>query len=100
MVLFTSNQAVMKIAFLLAVIDRVFLVYVIMLFIRVLSSWVPELAGTKFMQFIAYCTDPYLNLFRRFIPPLGMIDISPIVAFFALGFIENGLKMLIIWIAR
>jgi DNA (cytosine-5)-methyltransferase 1 len=44
------------------------------------------------MQFISFYTDPYLNLFRRFIPPLGMIDISPIIAFFALGFIEQAVK--------
>ena len=90
----------MKIAFILGVIDRIFLVYMIMLFARILSSWVPEIAHTKFMQFIAYCTDPYLNFFRRFIPPLAMIDFSPIVAFLALGFIDNSIKALVVWMLR
>lgn len=40
------------------------------------------------MQFIAFYTDPYLNLFRGIIPPLGMIDISPIFAFLALQLLE------------
>lgn len=95
---FTKFGSLMKAAFVIGVIDKLFLVYVIMLFIRILSSWVPELQGKKFMQFVAYCTDPYLNVFRRFIPPLGMIDFSPIVAFLALGFFEGALKMLVAWI--
>lgn len=41
------------------------------------------------MQFIAFYTDPYLNFFRKFIPPLGMIDFSPIVAFLLLGVLQN-----------
>lgn len=74
-------------------IDRLFLVYLIMLFVRILGSWVPEFQNTRFMQFISFYTDPYLNFFRRFIPPLGMIDLSPIVAFFCLSIIENLVKM-------
>lgn len=61
-----------------------FQIYTLMLFARILSSWVPELQATRPMQFIAFYTDPYLNLFRQVIPPLGMIDISPIFAFLAL----------------
>lgn len=87
----------MKAVFLVGVVDKIFLVYMLMLFARILGSWVPELQETKFMQFIAYCTDPYLNFFRRFIPPLGMIDLSPIVAFLALGLIEGAIKLLILW---
>jgi len=38
---------------------------------------------------ISLFTDPYLNIFRRFIPLIGgMLDISPIIAFLALQFIE------------
>uniref|UniRef100_UPI0020BF1D77 YggT family protein n=1 Tax=Lysinibacillus sp. D4B1_S16 TaxID=2941231 RepID=UPI0020BF1D77 len=39
--------------------------------------------------------EPYLGIFRKFIPPLGMIDISPIVAIFMLNFIERGLVAVI-----
>jgi YggT family protein len=80
---------------LIQIVDKVFLIYLIMLFIRILGSWLPELQQTRFMQFIAFYTDPYLNFFRSFIPPLGMIDISPIVAFISLNFIEAGVKALI-----
>lgn len=70
-------------------IALLFQIYVVMLFIRILGSWVPEFQGTKFMRFIGYYTDPYLDLFRRIIPPLGMIDISPIFAFIALELLKS-----------
>lgn len=61
-----------------------FQIYFLMLFARIISSWIPELQDTKVMHFIAFYTDPYLNIFRKVIPPLGFIDISPIFAFLAL----------------
>lgn len=73
------------------IIDIIFQVYTIMLFARILGSWLPELQQYRFMQFIAFYTDPYLNLFRKFIPPLGMIDISPIIAFFVLSIVKQGI---------
>ena len=77
------------------VIDTFFLIYMIMLFARILGSWIPELQNTQLMHFISFYTDPYLNIFRSIIPPIGMLDISPIVAFFALGIIESILKAVV-----
>lgn len=71
------------------VISLLFQIYMIMIFIRILGSWVPEFQTTKPMLFVAYYTDPYLNLFRRIIPPIGFIDISPIFAFIALQIIRS-----------
>ncbi|NGX43282.1 MAG: hypothetical protein K940chlam7_01577 [Chlamydiae bacterium] len=73
-------------------IDRLFMIYMIMLFVRILGSWLPELQQYRFMHFISFYTDPYLNFFRRFIPPLGVIDFSPLIAFLCLGFIERLVK--------
>jgi YggT family protein len=77
------------------IVDIFFQVYMIMLFVRILGSWFPEFQSSRFMQFVAFYTDPYLNLFRRIIPPIGMLDISPIIAFLCLGFIEQGVKILV-----
>lgn len=71
------------------IVEKLFLAFTIMLFVRILGSWLPELQGQRWMQFIAFYTDPYLNFFRRIIPPLGMFDLSPIIAFLCLGFIES-----------
>lgn len=64
--------------------------YVLMLFLRVLGSWVPKFRDHSFMRFIAHYTDPYLNIFRKIIPPIGgTIDISPMIAFFCLRILER-----------
>ena len=76
-------------------VDKLFLVFTLMLFIRILGSWVTELQNTRFMHFIAFYTDPYLNFFRRIIPPLGMLDISPIFAFLALNLSQNIVKAIL-----
>lgn len=70
-------------------INIIFQVYSLMLFARILASWVPQANEYRVMHFISYYTDPYLNLFRRIVPPLGMFDLSPIVAFLCLSFIQN-----------
>lgn|GEM_PF-64420 len=70
-------------------IRLLFQVYTLMLFARILASWIPQANEYRLMQFVSYYTDPYLNLFRRVIPPLGIFDLSPIIAFLCLGFIEN-----------
>lgn len=70
-------------------VNVIFQVYTLMLFARILASWIPQINQYRFMQFIGYYTDPYLNLFRRIIPPLGMFDLSPIVAFLCLSFLQN-----------
>ena len=69
-------------------VDALFLVYLVLIFIRVLLSWVPRmpynLVLRAVVRFVEETTDPYLNLFRRIIPPLGgrgmAIDLSPILA--------------------
>jgi len=81
-------------------VDKLFLVFTIMLFVRILGSWIPELQSSRFMQFISFYTDPYLGLFRRIIPPLGMFDLSPIVAFFALGILEHLIKAFLMMVLR
>lgn len=75
--------------FLITVINNLFFVYTMMLMIRVLASWVPEWSQSRFILFIAHYTDPYLMLFRRIIPPLGMLDLSPLIAFLALGLLRS-----------
>ena len=77
-----------------------FQVYRLMLFARILASWVPQANEYRLMQFVSYYTDPYLNLFRRFIPPLGMLDLSPIVAFLCLSFVQDMVMSLFLLFLR
>ena len=73
----------------ISIINILFQVYTLMLFARILGSWLPQLSEYRFFRFISFYTDPYLNFFRQFIPPLGMIDFSPIVAFISLNIMQN-----------
>lgn len=77
------------------IVDGLFACYMLMLVVRIISSWFPEYQDHPILRFIRFYTDPYLNLFRRIIPPLGMLDLSPLVAFFALQLIEFFVKGLL-----
>ncbi|MCW1926866.1 YggT family protein [Bhargavaea beijingensis] len=66
-------------------------IYSILLVIYVLMSWVPSTRETSIGRFLAKICEPYLDIFRKIIPPIGMIDISPIVALIALNLIVRGL---------
>lgn len=77
-------------------VQSVFFIYSSMVLIRCIGSWLPELSQYKWMQFLRFYTDPYLNFFRSFIPPIGgTLDLSPIVAILALRFLENFLIKLV-----
>jgi YggT family protein len=65
--------------------------YMYALFIYILMSWVPGARDSQFGAFFARICEPYLEQFRKIIPPLGMIDISPIVAIFVLQLARVGL---------
>ncbi|WP_258171392.1 YggT family protein [Paenibacillus sp. R14(2021)] len=58
----------------------------------ILLSWLPGLRDSFIGELLGKCVEPYLKPFRRFIPSIGgVIDISPIVALFALQFVARGL---------
>lgn len=79
------------------VLSSIISIYIWALIIYILMSWFPNARGTAIGQLLAKICEPYLEVFRRFIPPLGMIDISPIVAIFVLQFAMRGLHMLFSW---
>jgi YggT family protein len=68
-------------------VSALFLVYIILIFLNVLSSWVPRMPYYRWLRatldFIKETTDPYLNLFRRLLPPIGgggfAFDLGPIL---------------------
>lgn len=80
------------------IITKLISIYTWALIIYILMSWFPNARDTKIGQFLATICEPYLEPFRRIIPPLGMIDISPIVAFLVLNFARSGLWQLYFWI--
>ena len=78
-------------------INTLVLVYLVLIFIRILTSWIPRMPYNRylaaFLKFVSDVTDPYLNLFRRILPPVRMggagLDLSPIVATFVLIIVSS-----------
>lgn len=65
-------------------------IYFVLLIIRILLSWFPNVNWmSQPFATLSQLTDPYLNLFRSIIPPLGGIDLSPILAFLALQLVSQ-----------
>ena len=68
-------------------VDTLVLVYVVLIVIRILMSWIPRMPYNRWLNmvltFVTDVTDPYLNIFRRVIPPVrigpGALDLSPTV---------------------
>ena len=73
-------------------VNTLALVYLVLIFIRIILSWIPRIPYNRylaaFLKFVTDVTDPYLNLFRRILPPVrigpGALDLSPIVGTFVL----------------
>ena len=61
--------------------------YTTIIFIYVIMSWIPHTKGIvgDVYRILGKICDPYLNLFKRFIPPIGgMVDVTPIIALLVL----------------
>ncbi len=66
--------------------------YSILIVVYVLMSWIPRGASgvvEDIRSVLGSVCEPYLSLFRRIIPPLGMVDFSPIVAILVLEVFGN-----------
>lgn len=66
-------------------------IYSYALIVYIFMSWFPGARESSFGQMLAKICEPYLEQFRKFIPPFGMIDFSPIVAIFVLYLARMGL---------
>ena len=77
-------------------VNVLFTIYIVLIFIRVLMSWFTRIPYNRVLnavlEFVRETTDPYLNLFRRFVPMVrigpGAIDLSPIVAVIVLLIVQ------------
>jgi YggT family protein len=73
-------------------VSALFIVYIILIFARILISFLPRVPYSRplraVLDFVTETTDPYLNFFRRFLPPVGgggfALDLSPMVGIIVL----------------
>ena len=73
-------------------VNTLITVYIILIFIRIVMTWFTRVPYNPtlnaILSFVSDVTDPYLNLFRRFVPAVrlggGALDLSPMIATFVL----------------
>ena len=74
-------------------VNALFIVYIILIFANILTSYIPRMPTYSpvlraVLDFISETTNPYLNLFRRFLPPIGgggfALDLSPVIGLIVL----------------
>ncbi|HEY6188453.1 MAG TPA: YggT family protein [Pyrinomonadaceae bacterium] len=65
--------------------------YSLLIFIRIIFSWGMVRYSNPLMRFLVNATDPLLVPLRRMIPPLGMFDLSPIVAFILIWLFQQAI---------
>ena len=76
-------------------IDMFFNILLLLILARIILSWLPQFKSHPIAEMIMNVTEPVLSPFQRIIPPVGMIDISPMVAIIALSIIQQLLLWLI-----
>ncbi len=75
---------------LLQILSQTLEIYSLILIIRVLLSWFPNLDWSNpVLSSVSSITDPYLNAFRGIIPPIGGLDLSAILAFIVLNLMQQ-----------
>ena len=84
--MFVFGELLNSLAMLMGMIFK--LIYFVLV-VRMMLSWVNPDPYNQMVRIIYRITEPILATFRRIIPPMGMIDISPIVVFLLLSFIEK-----------
>lgn len=77
------------VATLAQLISSLLQIYSYILLVRILISWVSPDPFNPIVQFLVKATDPVLEPLRKVIPPLGPLDISPVVAFLVLGALRH-----------
>ncbi|KMK77350.1 YggT family protein [Alkalihalobacillus pseudalcaliphilus] len=77
-----------------SMISNLMVMYSFLVIIYIFMSWFPNARESSFGQFLGSIVEPFLEPFRRIIPPLGMIDLSPIVAIIVLRIASQGVLVL------
>ncbi|HZQ07185.1 MAG TPA: YggT family protein [Anaerolineae bacterium] len=77
-------------------VEIFFNIVLLLILVRIILSWLPQLRYNQIAEIVFGITEPILSPFQRIIPPIGMIDISPMVAIIALSVLQQVLLWLIV----
>ena len=73
----------------LALIDLIFTLLWLAILGRVIISWVRPKGGDPISNFLIQVTEPILQPIRKIVPPLGMFDLTPMIALILLSVIQS-----------
>jgi YggT family protein len=84
-------------------VSALVLVYTLLIFAYIVTSLILNFGGripysgptSAILGFLRNVVEPYLRIFRRFIPPLGPLDLSPIIAIIVLRIVGGIVEALI-----
>jgi len=71
-------------------------VLLLLIIVRIVSSWVPFIRENRLMWTVFSLTEPIMAPFRQIIPPIGMFDLSPIVLIFLMNFVKSAIGSLLL----
>lgn len=74
-------------------IQEALIIYRYLLMVYFLMSWLPGAYQSKLGEIMMRICEPYVGIFRRFVPPIGMISFAGIVALIALEPIRIGISI-------
>ena len=77
------------------IIDRILNVYLFLILIYVMMSWIPNSRNSKIHQIVSSLVEPYLDVFRSKFLVIGMVDFSAIVGYMVLYMAISGIRTLI-----
>jgi len=66
-------------------------IYRLLLIVYFLMSWLPGAYESKLGQILVRICEPYVSIFRQFIPPIGMISLAGLAAYITLYLVESGI---------
>lgn len=92
----TSGRAGAPVAILGYLLYGLLGLYSMMIFARIIGAWFSVGYGNRFMRFLILTTEPLLTPLRRTIKPVGMFDISPMVAFFIVWLLQAAVAGLLL----
>jgi uncharacterized protein YggT (Ycf19 family) len=79
-------------------VDVFISVYVLVIFAYIITSWIRlpySVWLNRIQRFLYDVCEPYLRIFRRILPPLGPLDLSPIIAIFSLFLIDRVIQAIL-----
>lgn len=75
--------------YIVKIVNDIFNLYFILIILRIFLTWIPSINWEQQpFKAVREVTDLYLDVFRRFIPPVGGLDFSPIIAIIVLQMLQ------------